>query len=39
MGILIERAEISLCQHCWCMTKTLEDLKGNRFCAKCKEPK
>lgn len=35
----VNTKQISICPHCNCMTFTLMDKDGNRFCGKCKEDK
>ena len=37
--ILTNTWMLSLCNKCYCMTYTLMDEDGNRFCGKCKEKK
>jgi len=36
---LINTKQLSLCNNCHCMTYTLMDEDGNRFCGKCKRLK
>jgi len=37
--IKINTKQIEECDKCYCMTNTLMDEDGNRFCGKCKKPK
>lgn len=39
MNELTNTQQISLCPNCSCMTFTLMDDDGNRYCGKCKELK
>lgn len=39
MAQMTNTRQLTICPHCNCMTFTLMDDDGNRFCGKCKEPK
>lgn len=36
---LVNTKQLEICDKCGCMTYTLMDDNGNRFCGKCKQPK